>query len=89
MGLAKKCLRDLTSNPLDRWILCDVNPDEVSASYPNDDECIAYEVTPEQEFSEIAVSNQRSSYHARRDAFPYMAQPIEMRRASDGRTPIF
>ena len=26
--------------PLRRWILCDVNPDEVSAVYPNNDECI-------------------------------------------------
>src|SRR5215469_12421678 len=36
----RKCLCDLTGNPFRRRILCDVDPDEVSALYPNDDECI-------------------------------------------------
>src|SRR3984957_20857150 len=35
-----KCLRDLTSNPFGRWIGCDVDPDEVSAVEPDDDEGI-------------------------------------------------
>src|ERR1700723_897766 len=35
-----KCLRYLTSNPFGRWICCDVDPDEVSAVEPDDDEGI-------------------------------------------------
>src|ERR1700733_3157218 len=35
-----KCLRYLTSNPFCRWICCDVDPDEVSAVEPDDDESI-------------------------------------------------
>src|ERR1700723_539593 len=35
-----KCLRYLTSNPFGRWIGCDVDPDEVSAVEPDDDEGI-------------------------------------------------
>ena len=35
-----KCLRDLSCNPFDRWICCDVDPDEVSAVEPHNDEGI-------------------------------------------------
>src|SRR6195256_3038789 len=35
-----KCLRDLTCNPFCRRICCDVDPDEVSAIQPHDDEGI-------------------------------------------------
>src|SRR3984957_13460871 len=35
-----KCLRYLTSNPFGRRICCDVDPDEVSAVQPADDEGI-------------------------------------------------
>src|SRR4030081_1703733 len=35
-----KCLRDLTCNPFGRGTGCDVDPDEVSAAEPDDDEGI-------------------------------------------------
>src|ERR1700677_1682362 len=35
-----KCLRDLTCNPFGRGICCDVDPDEVSAVEPDNDEGI-------------------------------------------------
>src|ERR1700733_398450 len=35
-----KCLRYLTGNPFSRRICCDVDPDEVSAVEPDDDEGI-------------------------------------------------
>jgi hypothetical protein len=35
-----KCLRYLTCNPFGRGISCDVDPDEVSAVYPDNDEGI-------------------------------------------------
>ena len=35
-----KCLRYLACNPFGRWICCDVDPDEVSAVEPDDDEGI-------------------------------------------------
>src|SRR5258705_13855667 len=35
-----KCLRDLACNPFRRRICCDVDPDEVSAVEPDDDEGI-------------------------------------------------
>ena len=35
-----KCLRHLTCDPFGRWICCDVDPDEVSAVEPDDDEGI-------------------------------------------------
>src|ERR1700683_2494841 len=35
-----KSLRDLTCNPFSRGICCDVDPDEVSAVEPDDDEGI-------------------------------------------------
>src|ERR1700758_5532535 len=35
-----KCLRYLTCNPSCRWICCDVDPDEVSAVEPDNDEGI-------------------------------------------------
>ena len=33
-----ECLRDLTRNPFCRGIRCDVDPDELSAAEPDDDE---------------------------------------------------
>src|SRR3979490_2797957 len=38
--IPRKCLRDLTCNPFGRGICCDVDPDEVSAVEPDDDEGI-------------------------------------------------
>src|SRR3982074_1608205 len=38
--IPRKCLRDLTCNPFGRRICCDVDPDEVSAVEPDDDEAI-------------------------------------------------
>src|SRR3982074_3556157 len=38
--IPRKCLRDLTCNPFRRRICCDVDPDEVSAVEPDDDEGI-------------------------------------------------
>ena len=36
----RKCLRYLTCNPFGRRIFCDVDPEEVSAVEPDDDEGI-------------------------------------------------
>src|SRR5580692_2680377 len=38
--IPRKCLRDLTCNPFRRRICCDVDPDEISAVEPDDDEGI-------------------------------------------------
>jgi hypothetical protein len=38
--IPRKCLRYLTCNPFRRWMCCDVDPDEVSAAEPDDDEQI-------------------------------------------------
>src|SRR5258705_12431783 len=38
--IPRKCLRELTCNPFGRRICCDVDPDEVSAVVPDDDEGI-------------------------------------------------
>src|SRR6267142_4868604 len=38
--IPRKCLRDLTCNPFCRRICCDVDPDEVSAIQPHEDEGI-------------------------------------------------
>src|SRR5712664_3470948 len=38
--IPRKCLRYLTCNPFGRGICCDVDPDEVSAVEPDDDEGI-------------------------------------------------
>src|SRR3984893_17382034 len=38
--IPRKCFRYLTCNPFGRWICCDVDPDEVSATEPDDDEGI-------------------------------------------------
>src|ERR1700686_2873359 len=38
--IPRKCLRYLTCNPFCRRMCCDVDPDEVSAAEPNDDEGI-------------------------------------------------
>src|SRR5713101_3838772 len=38
--IPRKCLRDLTCNPLRCRICCDVDPDQVSAVEPDDDEGI-------------------------------------------------
>ena len=39
-AVQRKCLRDLTGNPRRRWVFCDVDPDEVSPVYSNDNEYI-------------------------------------------------
>ncbi|MEH2562115.1 hypothetical protein V1289_001742 [Bradyrhizobium sp. AZCC 2289] len=36
----RKCFRYLTRNPFSRGICCDVDPDELSAAEPDDDESI-------------------------------------------------
>src|SRR5258707_3101050 len=38
--IPRKCFRYLTRNPFGRGICCDVDPDEVSAVQPDDDEGI-------------------------------------------------
>jgi hypothetical protein len=38
--IPRKCFRDLTCNPFDRRICCDVGPNEVSAIEPDDDQGI-------------------------------------------------
>src|SRR6267143_2303402 len=38
--IPRKCLRYLTCNPFCRGICCEVDPDEVSAAEPDDDEAI-------------------------------------------------
>jgi hypothetical protein len=38
--IPRKCLRDLTSNPFCRRVCCDIDPDEVSAVEPDNDEGI-------------------------------------------------
>ena len=38
--IPRKCLRYLTRHPFGRGICCDVDPDEVSAAEPDDDEGI-------------------------------------------------
>src|ERR1700716_3518256 len=39
-AIPRKCLGDLTCNPLRRRVGCDADPDEISAIKPNDDEAI-------------------------------------------------
>jgi hypothetical protein len=36
--IPREGLRDLTRNPLRWWVCCDVDPDQVSAVEPDDDE---------------------------------------------------
>jgi len=38
--IPRKCLRYLTRNPFSRRVCCDIDPDEISAVQPNDDEGI-------------------------------------------------
>ena len=38
--IPRKCFRYLTCNPFGRGICCDVDPDKISATEPDDDECI-------------------------------------------------
>src|SRR5262249_47645945 len=57
--IPRKCLRDLTGNPFRRWILCDVDPDEVSAVDPNDDECIEEVKTDRRDDEEVHGGNLR------------------------------
>src|SRR5579864_334462 len=57
--IPRKCLRDLTRNPFRRRILCDVDPDEVSAVYPNDDECIEEVETDRRDDEEVHGGNLR------------------------------
>src|SRR5579864_5630529 len=57
--IPRKCLRDLTCNPFRRRILCDVDPDEVSAVYPNDDECIEEVETDRRDDEEVHGGNLR------------------------------
>src|SRR6201998_2595223 len=57
--IPRKCLRDLTCNPFRRRILCNVDPDEVSAVYPNDDECIEEVETDRRDDEEVHGGNLR------------------------------
>src|SRR3984885_10024744 len=52
-----KCLRYLTSNPFGRWICCDVDPDEVSAVQPDDDEGIEQVKTDSWNNEQVHSSN--------------------------------
>src|ERR1700726_2038436 len=54
-----KCLRYLTSNPFGRWICCDVDPDEVSAVEPDDDEGIEQVETDSWNNEQVHRSNVR------------------------------
>jgi hypothetical protein len=51
--------RDLTGNLFRRWILCDVDPDEVSAIYPKDDERIEEVKTDRRDDEEVYGGNLR------------------------------
>src|ERR1039457_3012593 len=38
--IPRECLRYLACNPFSRWMSCDIDPDELSAVQPNNDEGI-------------------------------------------------
>src|SRR5215475_7491705 len=53
----RKCLRDLTCNPFRLRSLCDVDPDQFSAVYPHDDECIEKVETDRRDDEEVHGGN--------------------------------
>src|SRR5215468_3408957 len=53
----RKCFRDLTCNPFRRRSLCDVDPHELSAVYPHDDECIEKVETDRRDDEEVHGGN--------------------------------
>src|SRR6516225_3880453 len=57
--IPRKCLGYLTCNPFRRRIWRDVDPDEVSAVYPNDDECIEEVETNRQDDEQVHGGNVR------------------------------
>src|SRR5216684_8092661 len=57
--IPRKCLRDLTCNPFGRGICCDVDPDEVSAVEPDDDEGIEQVETDSWNYEQVHGGNVR------------------------------
>src|SRR5260370_31444135 len=57
--IPRKCLRDLTCNPFCRRICCDVDPDEVSAIQPHDDEGIEQVETDSRNNGQVHGGNVR------------------------------
>src|SRR5712671_3702503 len=57
--IPRKCLRDLTCNPFCRRICCDVDPDEVSAIQPHDDEGIEQVETDSRNNEQVHGGNVR------------------------------
>src|SRR6478609_9232210 len=54
-----KCFRDLTRNPFGRRVCCDVDPDEVSAVEPDDDEGIEQVETDSRDNEQVHSGNIR------------------------------
>src|SRR6201981_1423017 len=55
--IPRKRLRYLTCNPFRRRICCDVDPGEVSAVYPNDNECMEEAETHRRDDEEVHGGN--------------------------------
>src|SRR6266850_1303535 len=57
--IPRKCLRDLTGNPFRRRICCDVDPDELSAVDPHDDQGIEQVETDSRNYEQVHGGNVR------------------------------
>ena len=71
--IPRKRLGYLTGNPFRRRICCDVDPGEVSAVYPNNDESIEEAETDRRDDEEVWMKNQRSWFVSR-------TRPCSLRR---------
>ena len=71
--IPRKRLGYLTCNPFRRRICCDVDPGEVSAVYPNNDESIEEAETDRRDDEEVWMKNQRSWFVSR-------TRPCSLRR---------
>src|SRR6266446_2132821 len=74
--IPRKCLRDLTCNPFGRRICCDVDPDELSAVEPDDDEAIEQGETDSWNNEQGHGGNVRRVVTARRFAIPGWVVPV-------------
>jgi hypothetical protein len=70
-----KSLRDLTCGPFGRRICCDVDPDELSAAEPDDDEGIEQVETDGRDHEQVDGGDVRRVVYARRSAIPGWAAP--------------